>query len=225
MKLTDSKRRSGHKEPRRILIVDDHPIMRQGLAQLINHEDDLTICGQFEDANKALNAIPALKPDIAIIDISLRGTSGIELVKNIKVHHPKLLMLVLSMHDETIYAERVLRAGAVGYIMKQEASDKVLHAIRHVLQGEIYLSEKMSTKLMHQLIAGRGGTGSLIDRLSDRELEVFGLIGEGRGTREIAEQLHLSVKTVESHRAHIKEKLDLKNATELVHRAIQLRGE
>ncbi len=209
----------------KIMIVDDHPIMREGLAQLINHEKDLGICGQFEEATKAFEGIATLKPDIAIVDISLKGSSGIELLKNIKVHYPKLLVLVLSMHDESLYAERVLRAGASGYIMKQEATERVLVALRKVLNGEIYLSEKMSTKLMHQLVGGRVSSGSLMERLSDRELEVFGLIGQGRGTREIAEQLHLSVKTIESHRAHIKEKLNLKNATELVHRAIQLRGE
>ncbi len=181
---------------------------------------------QFEEASKALDAVIALKPDAAIVDISLKGSSGIELLKNIKVQYPKLLVLVLSMHDESLYAERALRAGASGYIMKQEATDQVLVALRKVLNGEIYLSEKMSSKLMHQLVSGRAtDAGSLMERLSDRELEIFGLIGEGRGTRQIAEQLHLSVKTIESHRAHIKEKLNLKNATELVHRAIQMRGE
>lgn len=210
----------------RIVIVDDHPILRQGLAQLIDQEKDLSICGQFEEASTAFDSISSLKPDLALVDISLKGSSGVELLKNIKAHYPKMMVLVLSMHDESLYAERVLRAGASGYIMKQEASEKVLEAIRKVLAGEIYLSEKMSAKLMHQLIGGRpNATGSLMERLSDRELEVFGLIGQGRGTREIAEQLHLSVKTIESHRAHIKEKLNLKNATELVHRAIQMRGE
>jgi len=210
----------------KILLVDDHPILRQGLALLINQEKDLEVCGQFEDAGKALDAVNNLKPDAAIVDISLKGSSGIELLKNIKVQFPKLLVLVLSMHDESLYAERALRAGASGYIMKQEATDQVLVALRKVLNGEIYLSEKMSSKLMHQLVSGRAtDAGSLMERLSDRELEIFGLIGEGRGTRQIAEQLHLSVKTIESHRAHIKEKLNLKNATELVHRAIQMRGE
>lgn len=210
----------------KVLIVDDHPILREGLAQLIDQQSDLTICGQFEDAAHAFEAVGALKPDLALVDISLKGSSGVELLKNIKANHPKMLVLILSMHDESLYAERVLRAGASGYIMKQEATEKVLEAIRKVLAGEIYLSEKMSTKLMHQLIGGKANaTGSLMERLSDRELEVFGLIGQGRGTRQIAEQLHLSVKTIESHRAHIKEKLNLKNATELVHRAIQMRGE
>lgn len=209
----------------RVMLVDDHPILRQGLAQLINQEKDLMVCGQFEEASKALDAVESLTPDAAIVDISLKGASGIELLKNIKVRFPALLVLVLSMHDESLYAERALRAGASGYIMKQEATEQVLVALRKVLNGEIYLSETMSSKLMHQLVGGKPTAGSLLERLSDRELEIFGLIGQGRGTRQIAEQLHLSVKTVESHRAHIKEKLNLKNATELVHRAIQMRGE
>jgi len=226
MKTKTSPKKANIQKTHKILLVDDHPILREGLAQLIEQQKDLSVCGQFEEAGKAFEAIATLKPDLALVDISLKGSSGIELLKNIKVNYPKLLVLVLSMHDESLYAERVLRAGASGYIMKQEATDKVLEAIRKVLAGEIYLSEKMSTKLMHQLIGGRTpATGSLIERLSDRELEVFGLIGQGRGTRQIAEQLHLSVKTIESHRAHIKEKLNLKNATELVHRAIQMRGE
>ena len=217
---------SAAKAAHKILIVDDHPILREGLAQLIDQQNDLSVCGQFEEADSAFAAIGQLKPDLALVDISLKGSSGVELLKNIKAKYPKLLVLVLSMHDESLYAERVLRAGASGYIMKQEATEKVLEAIRKVLAGEIFLSEKMSTKFMHQLVGGRNAAGgSFMDRLSDRELEVFGLIGQGRGTRDIAEQLHLSVKTIESHRAHIKEKLNLKNATELVHRAIQMRGE
>jgi DNA-binding NarL/FixJ family response regulator len=227
MKTKTPPKKSGSQPTvHRIMIVDDHPILREGLAQLIDQQKDLCICGQFEEAGKAFDAVAALKPDLALVDISLKGSSGVELLKNIKANYPKLLVLVLSMHDESLYAERVLRAGASGYIMKQEATEKVLEAIRKVLAGEIFLSEKMSTKLMHQLIGGKAPTaGSLMERLSDRELEVFGLIGQGRGTRQIAEQLHLSVKTIESHRAHIKEKLNLKNATELVHRAIQMRGE
>ena len=210
----------------RIFIVDDHPILRQGLAQLLAQEKDLIICGQFEDAAHVPHAIDGPVGVLAIVDISLKGSSGIELLKNIKAQYPGLLVLILSMHDESLYAERALRAGASGYIMKQDPPDQVLVALRKVLSGEIYLSEKMSSKLMHQLVSGRvTESGSLMERLSDRELEIFGLIGQGRGTRQIAEQLHLSVKTVESHRAHIKEKLNLKSATELVHRAIQMRNE
>jgi DNA-binding NarL/FixJ family response regulator len=211
---------------RKIMLVDDHPVMREGLAQLITHEPDLRICGQFEDAARAFEAVPALRPDLAIVDLALKGSGGLELVKNIRANYPGLLVLVLSMHEESLYAERVLRAGAAGYITKQEGADKVLEAIRHVLGGGVYLSEKMGARLMRQWIGGRpAGGGTLMEQLSDRELEIFGLIGQGRGTRQIAEQLHLSVKTIESHRAHIKEKLNLKNANELVHRAIRARGE
>jgi DNA-binding NarL/FixJ family response regulator len=211
---------------RKIMLVDDHPVMREGLAQLITHEPDLRICGQFEDAARAFEAVPALRPDLAIVDLALKGSGGLDLVKNIRANYPGLVVLVLSMHEESLYAERVLRAGAAGYITKQEGADKVLGAIRHVLGGGVYLSEKMGARLMRQWIGGRpAGGGTLMEQLSDRELEIFGLIGQGRGTRQIAEQLHLSVKTIESHRAHIKEKLNLKNANELVHRAIRARGE
>jgi DNA-binding NarL/FixJ family response regulator len=217
---------TARKDARRILIVEDHPIMRSGLIQLITQQNDLLVCGEFEDAGTAFGSIEKLKPDVALIDLSLKASSGLELIKSIKSAYPKLAMLVLSMYDEALYAERVLRAGASGYVMKQEAIDKVVVALRKVLNGGIYLSEKMSSKFMHQLVGGKTANGgSLIERLSDRELEVFGLIGEGRGTRQIAEQLHLSVKTVESHRAHIKEKLNLRSATELVHRAIQMKQE
>ena len=217
---------TARRDKRKIMLVDDHPVMREGLSQLINHEGDLTVCGQFEDAARAFDATPRLLPDLVVVDLSLKGSSGLELVKNLRANYPKLLILVLSMHDESLYAERALRAGAIGYIMKQEAVERVLGAIRHVLNGGVYLSEKMNSKLMHQLAHGKSsGGGSLMERLSDRELEVFGLIGQGRGTRQIAEQLHLSVKTIESHRAHIKEKLDLKSSTELVHCAIDLRRE
>lgn len=212
------------KDKARILLVDDHPIVRQGLAEMIDQEPDLMVCGTAEDVHKALDAVEKYRPDLVIADISLKGSNGIELLKNIKVRFPRTLVLVLSMHDESLYAVRALRAGAAGYIMKQEATEKVLTAIRQVVSGEIYLSEKMEKKMMHQLVGGRiTRTGSPIEDLSDRELEVFGLIGQGHGTRQIAEELHLSIKTIESHRAHIKEKLNLKNATELVQHAIQWR--
>lgn len=215
---------AGKKSKRTVLLVDDHPIVRQGLMQMINHEKDLVVCGTAEDSFQALDEIAALQPDLVLLDISLKGGNGIELLKNIKVRHPKLLVLILSMHDESLYAVRSLRAGAAGYVMKQEATERVLTAIRHVLNSEIYLSEKMEKKMMQQLVGGRSArTGSPLEDLSDRELEVFGLIGQGRGTRQIAEQLHLSIKTVESHRAHIKEKLNLKNANELIQHAIQWR--
>jgi len=208
-------------EKRGVLIVDDHPIVRQGLAQLIDQEHDLHVCGQAEDAHAALKAIRELTPDLAVVDISLKDTSGIELIKDIKVQHPGLPVLTLSMHDEGIYAERALRAGARGYVMKQEATERVVTAIRRVLAGEMYVSEGMAAKMVSKLVAGPAQTGgSPVDRLSDRELEVFRLIGTGYGTREMAEKLHLSVKTIETYRAHIKEKLDLLDANELLRTAI-----
>lgn len=214
--------KEGETNRTKILVVDDHPIVRQGLSLLINQEEDLQVCGEAENAHEALNAIESLEPDMAIVDISLEGVNGVELIKNIKARFPGLLILVLSMHDESLYAERALRAGANGYIMKQEANEKVMEAIRQVLAGEIYVSDKLASKMLHQFVAGKSTPdGSLVQRLSDRELEVFQLIGQGHGTRQIAEELHLSVKTIESYRAHIKDKLKLKNATELVRYAIQ----
>jgi len=214
--------RTDPSEKRRIIIVDDHPIVRQGLTQLINQEDDLYVCGQAEDAHQAMRAIRELNPDLVIVDISLRTTSGIELIKDIKVQFPNLPVLTLSMHDEAIYAERALRAGARGYIMKQEATEEVVNAIRRVLAGTVYVSQGMAAKMVSKIIAGPSEKGtSPVDRLSDRELEVFRLIGEGYGTREMAEKLYLSVKTIETYRAHIKEKLDLQDANELLRAAIR----
>jgi len=209
----------------RVFVVDDHPIVRQGLSQLINREPDLMVCGEAEDARAALDAIPQLKPAILIVDVSLDGPDGIELLKNIRARDPKLPVLILSMHDESLYAERALRAGANGYIMKQEATDRVLIAIRQILGGEMYVSDRMAQKMVHRFI-GRAGVPrrSSMDELTDRELEVFRLIGQGHGTRQIAEELHLSVKTVEAYYAHIKEKLSLKNARELVQHAVQWLG-
>jgi DNA-binding NarL/FixJ family response regulator len=230
MKNESAPKKNGNpaaaRKGRGILLVDDHPVMREGLAQLINHAPDLSVCGQFEDAAQAFAAIATLSPDLAVVDLSLKGSSGLELIKNIRASHPKVRILVLSMYDESLYAERVLRAGAGGYIMKQEAGEKVLDAMRQVLRGGIYVSERMNSRLMNQFIGAKSSQGvSVMERLSDRELEVFGLIGQGKGTRQIAEQLRLSVKTIESHRAHIKEKLNLKDANELVHTAIRTSGE
>src|SRR5580704_5972583 len=206
----------------RVLVVDDHPIVRQGLSQLINQEPDLIVCGQAEDARTALDAIDPSQPDILIVDVSLGGPGGIELLKTIRAKDARLPVLILSMHDESLYAERALRAGANGYIMKQEATERVLVAIRQILGGEVYVSERMAKKMVQQFIGGSGvSKRSIIDELTDRELEVFRLIGQGHGTRQIAEELHLSVKTVESYYAHIKEKLFLKNARELVQHAVQ----
>ena len=207
---------------RTVLIVDDHPIVRQGLAQLINQEQDLVVCGQAEDAHEAIQAIREADPDMVIVDISLKDTSGVELIKDLKVQYPDLPVLTLSMHDEAVYGERALRAGARGYIMKQEATEKVVTAIRRVLAGEVYVSDGMAAQMVSKLVGGPSKkSGSPVERLSDRELEVFRMLGEGYNTREMAEILHLSVKTIETYRAHIKDKLALQDASELLRSAIQ----
>ena len=206
----------------KIVIVDDHPILRQGLTNLINQEKDLEVCAQTEDAHQAMQSIKSLKPDVAIVDISLKETSGIELIKDIKNHFPNLLVLVLSMHDEFLYAERALRAGAKGYIMKEAATENVILAIRKILDDQIYLSDAMTAQFLRRLANGEPLIGSSsMERLSDRELEVFNLIGRGRGTRQIAEELHLSIKTIETYRENIKKKLNLADAPELLHYAFQ----
>jgi DNA-binding NarL/FixJ family response regulator len=206
----------------RVFVVDDHPIVRQGLALLINGEPDLTVCGEAQEAQPVLQAIEEAKPDVLIVDISLSGPDGLELLKNIRAVWPSLPVLVLSMHDETTYAERALRARANGYIMKQEATEKVLVALRRILNGEVYLSDRMANKVIQQYVGGPASVEhSRIADLTDRELEVFRLIGEGYGTRQIAEKLHLSIKTVESYQAHIKEKMLLRTGRELVQEAIQ----
>jgi DNA-binding NarL/FixJ family response regulator len=207
---------------KRILVVDDHPVVRQGLALLINREPDLVVCGEAEEAMGAMHILASARPDILIVDISLNGPDGLDLLKSIRNTHPALPVLILSMHDESIYAERALRAGANGYIMKQEATEKVLVAVRRILSGEIYVSDRIAGKMLKHYITGSGTLrSSSIADLSDRELEVFRLIGEGHGTRQIAEELHLSIKTVESYQAHIKEKLSLRSSRELMQHAIQ----
>jgi DNA-binding NarL/FixJ family response regulator len=209
-------------EKRRVLIVDDHPIVRQGLALLINREPDLAVCGDAEEASAALSRIEELKPDLVVVDISLNGPDGLDLLKSIRARDATLPVLILSMMDELLYAERGLRAGANGYIMKQQATEQVLIAIRRILGGEIYVSERMANKMLHLFVGGAPAEpSSPVADLTDRELEVFRLIGEGHGTRQIADELHLSVKTVESYQAHIKDKLLLRNGRELVQRAIQ----
>jgi DNA-binding NarL/FixJ family response regulator len=203
------------------MLVDDHPIVRQGLANLIDAEDDLMVCGQQADAREALDAIPEARPDVVLIDISLGERSGLELVKDIRGRFPELPMLVLSMHDESLYAERALRAGARGYVMKHQATEKVMQGIRSVLQGELYVSETIAARMIKGNVNTKLGDENPLQRLSDRELEVFMMIGNGMGTRDIASKLILSVKTVEAHREHIKEKLNLKNGTELMRLAVQ----
>jgi DNA-binding NarL/FixJ family response regulator len=196
--------------------------VREWLSQLIQREDDLAVCGEAEDTQEALQKIEETKPDIVVADISLKNTHGLELVKDLQVRLPLLPVLVLSMHDESLYAERVLRAGAKGYITKQEATKKILQAVRLVLSGQIYISEKMASRMVHKMVMGRAESQkSAIERLTDRELEVFQLIGRGQGTRRIASELHLGIKTVESYRARIKEKLKLEDGTQLLQHAIQ----
>ncbi len=208
-------------EKKRVLIVDDHPVFRHGIGSLINAEPDLIVCGEAGSSPHALEAMRTLTPDVALLDISLPGTNGIELIKLMKAEQPKLPILMLSMHDESLYALRALRAGAVGYVMKAEALNHVITALRRVLKGEIYVSERFSERLIFKAIQSiDGGMGSPVDKLSDRELEVLQLLGRGFGTREIADELHLSVKTIETHRAHIKEKLGFKDAGEMVRFAI-----
>ncbi len=209
-------------EPTRILVVDDHPIMRAGLAQLIGEEPDLAVCGEAADAHGALEAVETLQPDLAIVDITLKDSSGIDLIKDLRVRRPKLPVLVLSMHDEMFYAERALRAGARGYVTKSEVADRIIEAVRKVLAGEVYVSGKVADKMISSMVGGRSDPKAFpIDRLTDRELQVLELIGEGLQTREIAGRLHVSVKTVDAHREHIKRKLDLDGANELVKYAVQ----
>jgi DNA-binding NarL/FixJ family response regulator len=205
-----------------VFLVDDHPIVRQGLGLLINREPDLVVCGEAEDAPSALQRMVSAQPDLMVIDISLDGPDGLELLKTIRLKEPILPVLILSMHEESTYAERSLRAGANGYIMKQEATERVLVAIRRILEGKVYLSERLTNKMLEQFVHGSGSSkNDPLTNLSDRELEVYRLIGAGHGTRQIADELHVSVKTVESYQAHIKEKLSLRNARELVQHAIE----
>jgi len=209
-------------EAKRIVIVDDHPLFRKGLEQLIQSEDSFAVCGEANNAPEAMDVIRKLNPDLAIVDLSLPGANGIELIKNIRAEFSKLPILVLSMHDESLYALRALRAGAEGYVMKHEAMANVIQAIREVFNGRPYLSPAMAaqviTKFAHRQAEGEADA---VERLSDRELEVLELIGKGNDVRQIAKVLHLSPKTVETHRSHIKDKLDLKNSREVARFALQ----
>ncbi len=206
----------------KIFLVDDHPLVREWLTNLIHQQPDLVVCGESEDAPHALQEISAARPDVTIVDISLKQGSGIELIKNIKRLHPGIVIIVLSMHDERLYAERALRAGARGYIMKSETAKKVITVIRQVLAGKIYMSESLAAAFAEKFVDGRLPTGgSLIEQLSDRELEVFQLLGKGYETRRVAEMMKVSMKTVQAHCAHIKEKLKLTNAAELLREAVR----
>lgn len=209
----------------RILLVDDHAIVREGFAELINSRFDLEVCGQAGSAAEAIAAVVRLKPGMVVVDLSLQGGSGLDLIKNLKALQPHLPMLVLSMHDEALYAERALRAGALGYVMKREASATFLQAVHDVLQGKVYLSQTMREQLLQKAVGNAITFNHAgLSHLSDRELEVFQLIGEGRTTQQIAKKLHLSVSTIETHRAHLKEKLHLNSGTELILRAVEWVG-
>ncbi|MFP4145681.1 MAG: response regulator [Phycisphaeraceae bacterium] len=206
----------------RVLIVDDHPIIRRGLGRVIDEQADLELCGEADCPEDALSCISDLRPDVIVADLSFEGLDGIELIKDLKVRHPRLPILVLSMHDETFYAQRVLKAGAMGYLMKQEPVEQILDGIRSVRRGHIYLSDQMAQVLLSQVSGSPARREhASAQTLTDRELEVLRLIGEGRATREIAQSLHLSIKTVETHRENIKHKLQLQNATQLVQYAVR----
>jgi len=206
---------------RRVLIIDDHLVVRQGLKHLINREEDLITCGDAGDAREGLDAIRLLSPDIVLVDISLPGMNGVEFIKNAKACHPALPIVVFSMHEESLYAERVLRAGALGYVMKKADSEELITALRKALQGEIYTSGAVGGALLQRLLGKQSPKREFsVSRLSDRELEVFELIGNGKTTREIAASLNLSVKTVDTHRMHVKEKLGIRSSIELVQHAV-----
>lgn len=202
----------------RVLVVDDHPIVRRGLAQLIEDQPDFEVCGEADSAAAVLELMRTSRPDVAIVDLSLSDTGGVGLIRDMRNWHPQLAVLVLSMHDEVLHAERSLRAGASGYIMKHQATERIIDAIRQVLRGEIYLSERMKERLLHRLVGDRDDTqsDSPLASLTDRELEVFQLLGRGLSTREVANRLCLSIKTIETHRDHIKSKLSLESGRELV---------
>ena len=206
----------------KVLLVDDHPLVREGVANLIHQQPDLEVCGEAASEPQALALMGNSEPDIAVVDISLENGSGLELIKNVKALHPAVAMLALSMHDESLYAERALRAGARGYLMKREAAKKVIQGIRAVLAGQLFVSEKIAAQMAEKFVGGRTvDSSSPVEQLSDRELEVFQLLGRGHSTRQIADHLHVGFKTVQAYCARIKEKLKLANATELLRAAIQ----
>ena len=208
---------------RKIVIIDDHPIVRQGFTQLINQEDDLIVVGEAEDAAGAFELIEKLQPDLALIDLSLKNSNGIELIKDLSRIYPDFLMLVISLHEESVYAERSLRAGAKGFIMKAEATENVMTAIRAVLRGDIYLSDSMRNRLLHSITSGGNlrKDKKIEEYLSDRELQVLQAVGRGESTKTIAEDLNLSIKTIETYKSHLKQKLSLKNSTELMQYAVE----
>jgi DNA-binding NarL/FixJ family response regulator len=205
-----------------ILLVDDHSFMRAGLAQLIDRQPDMVVCGEAGNPIEAMQQLARTKPVLVLTDLTMPGRSGLEFIKDLRATDPTISILVISMHDEAVYAERVLRAGARGYIMKGAGGESLLTALRQVLRGEVYVSPQMSARILENLSGGRPrGSSSPIEKLTDREFEIFQLIGQGKSTRDIAEQLHLSPKTVDVHRTHLKEKLELKDATALIRHAVR----
>jgi len=205
----------------RILIVDDHPIVRRGLRELVADEPDLEVCGEAEDVSQAIEQLETARPDVVVVDLTLKSGHGLELIQEIRARNNRIKMLVSSMHDETLFAERALRAGAAGYVSKQESPDKIIDAVRQVLRGEIYLSTRMASRLLHRVATGERLEKHPIQNLSDRELEVFEMVGQGLTTKQIARKLDLSHKTIETHREKIKAKLNLRNSTELSRHATQ----
>jgi DNA-binding NarL/FixJ family response regulator len=221
---TTSSKKPARGAKSRVLLVEDHALVRQGLTQLLNQQADLSVCGESDRGEGVLKLIDSLRPDAVVVDLTLGDMSGVDLIKEISTKHAGLPILVLSMHQDSLYAERALRAGARGYVMKEEASETVVAALRKILGGEIHLGERAKARLLHKLVKsplGQVDRTSMLERLSDRELEVFRLLGQGYSTRRIAERFNRSIKTVEIYRANIKHKLDLKDAAELIHFAVQ----
>ena len=217
------RKRNPERPPLRVMIVDDHPLMRVGLQTLIENEPDMQVCGQAESAGDAMRQVQACSPDALIVDLCLPGTSGIDLLRDLRAQAPHIPALVVSMHEERFYAERALRAGARGYVMKQDDPQRIIKGLRAVVQGDLFVSNRITRHLLHSVVGTRTPQmeGFGVNRLSDRELQVFEMIGQGKGTRRIAEELHLSVKTIETYRAHIKRKLGLENGNELILAAAQ----
>jgi len=218
--MTMSTTEKDESSKKRVFLVDDHPLVREWLTNLINQQSDLIVCGEAEDAPQALQSIERLKPDVIVADITLASGSGIELVKDVKRLAPASAIVILSMHDETLYAERALRAGARGYVMKRETTKKIITAIRHVLEGKLYVTDEFKASIAEKHLEG-GMRGTPLEQLSDRELEVFRMMGQGFETRKIAESLCISIKTVQVYCARIKEKLGIANATELLREAVR----